>query len=198
MNNKELKEQRIKGYFIQAAKEILVGEGIKSLSVRSVSERAGYSYTTIYNYFEDLNDLIFYCVQDFYQECSDFVNGESNSTESSLTIMESKIMQYIKYFVNYPSVFELFFIERVVNFGNKVQTIELITDSLKNILQKDWDQVVAQKEMRQADVMKVQHRLQLTVTGLLLFYIHRRTPADYGEFIRTAKQEIDAIIFPES
>ena len=58
MNNKELKEQRIKGYFIQAAKEILVGEGIKSLSVRSVSERAGYSYTTIYNYFENSINII--------------------------------------------------------------------------------------------------------------------------------------------
>jgi AcrR family transcriptional regulator len=198
MNNKELKEQRIKGYFIQAAKEILVGEGIKSLSVRTVSERAGYSYTTIYNYFEDLNDLIFYCVQDFYQECFEFVNGNNSENLNNLSKIEAKVMEYIKYFVNYPSVFELFFIERVINFGNKVQTIDLITNSLKNIMQKEWDKSIAHHQVSSSEAVKMQNRLQLSVTGLLLFYINRRTPAEYSEFMRNSKQEIHSILFKES
>ncbi len=65
MKNKDVHEMRMKNYFIQATKEILKYERIKHVSVRSVAGRSGYSYTTIYNYFKDLNDLVFYCVEDF-------------------------------------------------------------------------------------------------------------------------------------
>ena len=55
MKNKIIQEQRIKGYVIQAAKEILKGEGLKSISVRNIADQAGYSYATLYNYFKDIN-----------------------------------------------------------------------------------------------------------------------------------------------
>ena len=53
MEKKEIQEQRMRGYFIQATKEIIKGEGIKSVSVRNIADRAGYSYATLYNYFKD-------------------------------------------------------------------------------------------------------------------------------------------------
>ena len=54
MKNKDVQEMRMKNYFIQATKEILKSEGIKHVSVRSVADRAGYSYTTMYNYFKEI------------------------------------------------------------------------------------------------------------------------------------------------
>ncbi|MBN2263533.1 MAG: TetR/AcrR family transcriptional regulator, partial [Prolixibacteraceae bacterium] len=65
MKNKQIQEERMKGYFVQAAKDILKSEGIKAISVRNIADRAGYSYTTLYNYFKDVNDLVFECVNDF-------------------------------------------------------------------------------------------------------------------------------------
>ena len=65
MKNKELQEKRMKGYFIQATKDILKGEGLKGISVRNIADQAGYSYATLYNYFKDINDLVFVCVNDF-------------------------------------------------------------------------------------------------------------------------------------
>jgi AcrR family transcriptional regulator len=69
MKNKEIQEQRMRGYFIQATKNILKGEGLKSISVRNIADQAGYSYATLYNYFKDVNELIFLCVNDFQEEC---------------------------------------------------------------------------------------------------------------------------------
>ena len=57
MKNKELQEQRMKGYFLQATKDMLKSEGLKSVNVRAIADRAGYSYATLYNYFKDINDL---------------------------------------------------------------------------------------------------------------------------------------------
>ena len=53
MERKKIQEERIRGYFIQATKEILKGEGLSALSVRNIADRAGYSYATLYNYFKE-------------------------------------------------------------------------------------------------------------------------------------------------
>lgn len=73
MRNRQIQEERIKTYFLDAAKNLLRAEGLKGVSVRNVAYRAGYSYATLYNYFKDINDLLFRCVEDFCQEVGDFV-----------------------------------------------------------------------------------------------------------------------------
>ena len=51
------KKQRIRTYFLEAAREIILNDGVESVTVRKVADMAGYSYATIYNYFSDLNQL---------------------------------------------------------------------------------------------------------------------------------------------
>ena len=79
MDKKEIQERRMKGYFIDATKELLKGEGLSAVSVRSVADKAGYSYATLYNYFKDLNDLIFECVRDFQTEWECFFSIRTDS-----------------------------------------------------------------------------------------------------------------------
>lgn len=59
MRNRQIQEERIKTYFLDSAKNLLRAEGLKGVSVRNVAYRAGYSYATLYNYFKDINDLLF-------------------------------------------------------------------------------------------------------------------------------------------
>lgn len=89
MGNKEIQEQRMKGYFIEASKDILKGEGLKSISVRNIAERAGYSYATLYNYFSDVKDLIFECVVDFQEECESFIKAETKKSQPGLEKIKS-------------------------------------------------------------------------------------------------------------
>ena len=49
MNNKEIQEQRMKGYFMQATKELLKGEGLKSINVRSIAAQAGFKQLGVSN-----------------------------------------------------------------------------------------------------------------------------------------------------
>ncbi len=37
-SNKQIQEERIKGYFIEATKKILKGEGLRSVNVRNISK----------------------------------------------------------------------------------------------------------------------------------------------------------------
>ena len=55
-------------YFIEAAEELILSNGLKNLTIRSVTERAGYSSATLYNYFDDLDELIMYTAFKFQRE----------------------------------------------------------------------------------------------------------------------------------
>ncbi|QIK69423.1 TetR/AcrR family transcriptional regulator [Erysipelothrix sp. HDW6C] len=55
---RDLQRQRTVRYFIDAAKHIATSEGINRITIRNVAELAGYNSATLYNYFENLDQLI--------------------------------------------------------------------------------------------------------------------------------------------
>ena len=194
MQNKEIQEQRIKGYFIEATKEMLKGEGLKSISVRNIAERAGYSYTTLYNYFKDLNELIFLCVKDFQNECELFINENISKEPRGTDKIKAITRAYINYFVQYPGIFELFYIEKISNIGSKQPTTELICTFLDRLCKEEWDFCITEKitTVEEADIQMKQ--LRFSVAGLLLLYLNRLQPADYKEFISLTTVQLNQIL----
>ena len=64
MGVKERRERQkglLRQEILDAARDILVGEGYEGLSMRKVAERIDYSPTAIYLHFKDRDDLVF-CV----------------------------------------------------------------------------------------------------------------------------------------
>ncbi|MGE5356733.1 MAG: TetR/AcrR family transcriptional regulator [Deltaproteobacteria bacterium] len=194
MKNKEIQEKRMKEYFIRATKEILKSEGIKSISVRNISEQAGYSYTTLYNYFKDINDLIFYCVNDFNEECKLFVENQTKENLLGKEKFRAKIIAYINYFIEYPSIFELFYIERMGDFGNKQTTINIISNSLDDIYVEELNYCINQNLIRPEKVEIVKSQFKYVVSGLLLLYLNRMIPISYEEFQNQVNVHIDSLL----
>lgn len=77
--NKLIKKQRVIQYFLDAAAEIATETGIGSITIRSVADRAGYNSATLYNYFENLEQLIAFtairCVSDYLLEESEILSN---------------------------------------------------------------------------------------------------------------------------
>ena len=177
VKNKVIQEKRMKAYFIQATKDILKGEGLKSVSVRNVAEKAGYSYATMYNYFVDVNELIFLCVKDFHEECKQFVLDRTKKKQKGIPKIKELVMAYIGYFVEYPGIFDLFYLAKVGDFGNKEDTINLIGSSLDNICEKEWNYCLSRKVVQPEHLDLIKSQLRYTVIGLLLLYLNRRIPS---------------------
>ncbi|MDP4292271.1 MAG: TetR/AcrR family transcriptional regulator [Bacteroidota bacterium] len=194
MQNKEIQEQRIKGYFLEAAKEMLKGEGLKSINVRSIAERAGYSYTTLYHYFKDLNELIFLCVKDFQDECEQFVKEEVKKEPRGTEKIKAITKAYIQYFTQYPGIFELCFIEKISNIGSKQPTTELIATFPDRLCSEEWKYCIDKNIITKEKVDIFTKQLRFTVTGMLLLYLNRMQPADYKEFIDTVEIQINQIL----
>ncbi|MCF8242604.1 MAG: TetR/AcrR family transcriptional regulator [Melioribacteraceae bacterium] len=194
MVRNEIQEIRMKEYFIDAAREILKGEGLKSISVRNIAERAGYSYATLYNYFNDVKDLIFECVKDFQKECDQFVEAGSKNSRRGLPRIKSITKAYINYFVQYPGIFELFFIESTNDFVNKKTDLQVITGSLNRLCEPELIYCVENEVLTKHSADKMINQLLYSVVGLLTLYINRRQPKTYKEFMANVETELTNII----
>lgn len=181
----------MKSYFIEATKSILKAEGLKSLSVRNIADQAGYSYATLYNYFRDVNDLVFLCVSDFQEEIRSFVNDKTGHLPEGTEKLKATILAYMDYFVEYPGIFELFFLERIGDFGAKKSTLNLICNSLNEICESSWNYHLQNNLIKEPEILTAKEQIKLVVTGILLFYLNRQTPVSYMEYTRLSNQQID-------
>jgi len=194
MEKTDLKAQRMREYFIQATAEILKAEGLRAVSVRTIAERTGYSYATLYNYFDDAKDLIFECVKGFLNECRNFIESEIQTVEKGLPTIKEIVRAYTKYFVQYPGIFELFYMEQPSDLVRKKQTIDLIVTFTDQLCAEEWSSSVSNGQIAEEEVKIIADELRYAVLGLLLLYLTKKHPATYDEFVQKREQLLDRIL----
>lgn len=193
-DNKSIQEERMRGYFIEATKKILRGEGLKSVNVRNIAQEAGYSYATLYNYFKDIKELIFECAKDFQDECKEIVLSETKNSKHGLLKIKAITRSYVKYFVQYPGIFELFFLERINDLGFKNPTVTLVYFLLDNLCQDEWSYCIKENIYSHKEVEHKKELLRNSMAGILLFYLNRHTPKSYADFVDITNRQIETII----
>ena len=194
MDRKEIQEQRIRGYFIEATREMLKGEGLRSINVRAVAERAGYSYATLYNYFKDIKELVFICVKGFQEEAEAVIATETSSAPRGKEKINAIMKSYIKYFVQYPGIFELFFVEKMNDIGASQPTASLIYTFPDRLCANEWQYCIANNQISEEKAAVLKEQLRFVVTGMLLFYMHRGQPAGYKDFITMTDAQLNQIL----
>lgn len=110
MSNKEIQQQRIKGYFIEAAKKLAHEMPKDQLSVRKIASEAGYSYATLYNYFDNLDHLLWYVVIDVFEELSVVLKEKAFCINDRKQKLTAAAIAYIDYFLDHPNAFDLIFL----------------------------------------------------------------------------------------
>ncbi len=194
MDKKEIQEQRMKEYFVQATKDILKAEGIHAVSVRNVADRAGYSFATMYNYFKDIKELIFYCVSDFLDECEEYVQTSIKKGKVGPKKIKAMMVAYTEYFVQYPGVFDLLYIEKPAALGNSNGYSQLITDFPEKLCAEEWNYCLSEGIYHEDELSMLKSDVLYTVTGLLVLYMNRQYPQTHKEFVRELKRHLDRIL----
>lgn len=92
MTNKQIQRNRIMTYFIDATIELIDEIGIGEVTLRKVADRAGYNSATLYNYFENLEHLIFYAamrnIKDYALTLSTYLIDTDNAMDRFLKVWE--------------------------------------------------------------------------------------------------------------
>jgi AcrR family transcriptional regulator len=191
MNSSKVQEERVRRYFIDAAKEIIRAEGIRALSVRNVAQKAGYSYATIYNYFKDLKGLMAHCIEEFLEECSVAILQQSGHLDTGCGRVQAMFKAYANYFVQYPGTYDLFFLEKLSAMpGDK--TIEKINSFLDKVILEDWQQCAQLNNIKDAEIKW--GILKSTMDGMMLNYFSKYNPKEYKDFIALVDERIGYVI----
>jgi AcrR family transcriptional regulator len=194
MEKKEIQEKRMRGYFIDATREILKGEGLRSVNVRAVADRAGYSYATLYNYFKDLKELIFICVSDFQAEAEELIQQKTADTPAGKERIKEIMKAFVNYFNQYPGIFELFYLEKMMNVSGKHPVAQLIYSFPDRLTATDWQACIEQGIFKKEEVRIRMKQMNNAMVGMLLLYMNRLHPDSYLEFMKDVEEQISFIL----
>lgn len=91
-DKKTIQKRRMMTYFIEAATEIIDEEGLEGVTIRKVADIAGYNSATMYNYFENLEHLIFFAqlkhIKIYVVHLNDYIKNAKNALEKYFLIWE--------------------------------------------------------------------------------------------------------------
>lgn len=108
-----MKGERVRAYFIDAAKQIILQEGVEGVSVRKVADIAGYSYATIYNYFSDLSALLLEAKQSMIRDMVAYMGSNQGGAVNGIDDIKRLNRQYAGYYLAHPHVFRFFYSYRL-------------------------------------------------------------------------------------
>lgn len=191
--NKEIQKSRVKRYFIDAAKEILINEGVSNVSVRKIGDATGYSYATVYNYFKNLDHLLWCIGIEFVQEIvkiydDDFIKDTYTSDD-----IKQLINQYLNYYFENPNVFKFFFFYQVEELPEDLKG-ELIRPSLEKILISILENLAQQKIIKHEKVIVISGLIMNSVHGMLLMYFSKKRKVTKQEIHRQSAEMIQFLL----
>lgn len=133
--NKEMRRERTKQEFIHASKEIIEKLGIDQVSARRVGELSGYSYATIYNYFNDINHLLQTVSADYKLEIYKYIT-EPPIPKLPIDKLNLYITRYMAYMMMNKSVFTLLCLQEYTASEDILEFEELLRGTLHEMKSK--------------------------------------------------------------
>ena len=168
MSTEELAKQKnelVKNGFIQAAKEIILQEGVEGVSVRKVAQATGYSYATIYHYFTDLSALLLAVKERMVEDvASQMTSAETPSFRDVADIQRMNRM-YVQFYLDNPHIYDFFYTYRFTN-----ETIPHYNLRFQDSWQIAYEAFVTSGQLRREDVSTAAKTIIYTIQGLLALY----------------------------
>ena len=109
MDKLDIKKRRVMMYFIEATQDLILNEGIENLSIKRIADKAGYNTATIYNYFEDLEELILYSSIDYLKIYLKDLKSEINSNMKAIEMYETIYKVFVHHSFEKPEIFHTLF-----------------------------------------------------------------------------------------
>ena len=106
---KEIQKQTVREEFVHITKEMIVQEGVDGVSARKIADIANCSYATIYNYFRDMNDLLWHVVASSMQDMQREFQGMESQKNYDIEDLKTLCRRYFEYFCSTPHLFTFFF-----------------------------------------------------------------------------------------
>src|SRR5690349_16859541 len=111
-HRQEQERQELRQAILHAAGELFLEQGYERFSLRKVSERIGYSPTTIYLYFRDKDDLLFTVVDEGFVQFGQQLAAAAECQEDPWERIIALGRAYMAFGLQNPMYYQLMFMQR--------------------------------------------------------------------------------------
>lgn len=179
-----LKTQRVRSYFVQAAKKIILDEGVENVSVRKVADLAGYTFSTIYNYYNTLNELLQDVKADMINDLIMHMQTTLPKKVFDVDDIKKQNRLYVKYFIDNPNVFSFFYSYRL----HPVEKNEAEPPDFSMQYLETYRGFVDSGVITELEVLALAKTFIYSLQGLLALYF-----SDNGMTIEMLYEELDQV-----
>ena len=104
------KSRQLRLYFAKTARDMILESGMEAVSIRNIAAQAGYAYATIYNHFQNLDELLWLTRDLFMAD----IGGHIEKSMANRTVQGPEEVcllfgAYAEYFVKHPSVYRFLY-----------------------------------------------------------------------------------------
>ncbi len=186
----------MENHFIKAGYEILKEEGIERLTVRNIAKRAGYSYATIYNYFDNAEELMwsigFKVLNELAQILEEYYN-EIKQNKNCSELLRLTYIKYIDYYLENENIYQFIFYEQLDISDSNIQ-IEKPEPILFNLQQEIMQRCVEEGLIDNNKKRISGELLTNSINGLLSIYFSRKDELSKNDLYLRTEKYIDYIL----
>ena len=194
--NKSVQKERIRRVFIDSAKSLIKGEGISALTVRNLAADTGYSYTTLYGYFKNVNILTEIALSEFTAELLKETWEGVGSIQPGKERVYPIVWNFCKYFIQYPGLFQILFLMKKSEIPGKEIRVDRAYFLLDELWKEDWKVIEKEKSKDHSDkqVKMVSDLLKDCVIGFLTVYLTSRNTLNFSDFRKELNSKVDFLL----
>lgn len=168
-DKRQLKSERVKKVFALTARDMIHEEGITSVTVRKVAERAGYSLGTVYNHFKNIDELLWMTRDYMIREIADLLTKQAPKVESVESLAEIMV-QYADYYRLNPNVFRFFYFHHLNQEDNHTSSV-IQEDAHQKQTQETITLISRIKSCEPAEAVLTYKTIIYAVHGMLMMFI---------------------------
>ncbi len=189
MDGKTRQKKRVRQDFLDAARELVLEEGTQNLTARKIGERAGYSYATIYNYFDSLDHLLFEVTLVWLQELAGRVRERLQGPLDTREDLGDLLWTYVRFYLEHPNIFGFFFYDRRgVPDGDLARQLEEV--DFGRLLQEGLSPYMIRGQIPGEDGKTIGELITYHLHGMLLMTLADGAAADNREM----REQIDRLV----
>lgn len=188
----EKRKEELKLKFVTAGKQIIEKDGIASFSARKLAEIAGYSYTSIYNYYKSLDEYLWHVSISFIDDIEERLKMLNPKPALCFEEFIKGIESYCVFFFEKPNIFEFLFFYHMdrptCELKEKLDETNL-WDFLTNRLSELYSGKISEKYFD-----NLANIIVSLVHGKLLFYFSGKTDTDKDKMTDEIRENLKFIL----
>ncbi len=183
------KSAQVQAHFVEAARALILREGVEALTIRRIADEAGYTFASLYNHFEKLDELLWRTRSRMIDDLSRYLASAGRLDAASTEDIVGVFLSYADYFIERPHAYRFIYFHRL-DAALKPSGADAAGDPLADKLFRTFSYLYAQGMRGPEELAAISKAIRFGVQGVLTLYL----AANEGMTAVQAREHVKALV----